>query len=86
MWTAAYERARDAPDRIGDIACPTCGAHTLNLVFVLFRPSARAGQGAFWCGTCQWGLAGLRAPLPPGVRTTLAGQEDFPDFRLVVED
>jgi hypothetical protein len=64
-WVAVFERVYADPGLIGSEACPTCGAHTLHLVFTGDEDD-RIGYASFWCSTSMDGIFTSRLHIPPG--------------------
>lgn len=83
-WLAAYNRAYQSPRDTGSIVCPSCGARSLRLVFVVDEPEATISVVAFWCDSCVRGLMPNRAQVPAGGCRAFRGEEDIPDYRLVI--
>ena len=65
-WVRALERVLANLDSIGDVPCPTCGAHTLRIVFTGDEDD-RIGYANFWCDTSMDGIFTSRIHVPGGV-------------------
>jgi hypothetical protein len=91
-WVDALERVIAAlPDKI-DVACPSHGDGTVQLLYT-GDPEDRIGYATVWCDTCHEGIASGRAKVPPGVEMVPFGasREERaaripPDVRLLPPD
>ncbi len=84
-WARTFDQAWAAPEALGQLTCPNCSEQRLNLIYVLEDPDAAAGMFAFWCGGCMTGFPPGMGPVPLGARRVRRGEEDVPNYRLVVE-
>jgi hypothetical protein len=83
-WFDAYERVC-AGRSISTVPCPTCGARTLRLVFLVDGEASSRATFVFWCDSCLTGLLPAPAAIPTGFAPTLRGTEEIPDFRVLAE-
>jgi hypothetical protein len=87
QWLDAYEHLYETPSDLPVTPCPHCGVvGQLRLLFVLRDEGDETAQADFWCDACLVGMMPLRAPLPTDGEIVRRGQEDVPDYRLVVPD
>jgi hypothetical protein len=82
QWVDAYEVAYFAPGDIRDQACPNCGKHCLNLVFVVHGKDGR-GHAAFWCGNCLNGLVMSTVAPPEGATRDDETPVEIPNYAVV---
>jgi hypothetical protein len=85
QWDEAFQRAYEAPDAVGQLVCPNCGARALRLLFVVEEEGDSVGRAVFWCGNCLYGLMPNRSPVPPGART-VTDDPEVPDYELVLPE
>ncbi len=85
IWTRTFDEAWADPGALAKIACPTCSERRINLVYVAEDLDAAAGMFAFWCDACLTGLPPGMGPIPPDAQRVRRGEEDVPNYRLVVE-
>ncbi len=84
-WVEAFDQAWQEPLAVARLACPTCSALDLHLVYVVDEPDAPHGMFAFWCGNCLTGFPPNMGPVPVGAQRVRRGEEDVPNYRLVVD-
>ena len=65
-WAKAFERVYANLESIPEEPCPTCGAHTLRIVFTGDEDD-RIGYANFWCDTSMDGIFTSRIHVPAGV-------------------
>ncbi|GAA1559262.1 hypothetical protein GCM10009741_75350 [Kribbella lupini] len=85
-WLDAYEAAYRDQGALQRLACPTCGEVALQLVFVIDAYGDGRATSAFWCKKCLWGIAPNSTSVPSSATAVLRGEEEVPDYRLVLDD
>lgn len=82
QWEDALQRAYDAPEAVGELVCPNCGARALRLLFVVEQDGDATGRAVFWCDNCRYGLPPNRSLVPPGGRR-VTDDPEVPDYKIV---
>ena len=83
QWLQVFNAAYEAPDGVGRLRCPECGANDLVLQFVLYGKDPHEGRVAFWCNTCHFGIAPGRITVPAGGETVRLEDAHIPKYRIV---
>jgi hypothetical protein len=85
-WVAAFQQACDRPpERIAEVACPSCGARELQLRFVSHRPDGEddVARVAFWCDQCLQGISLRPVEVPAAYQQVRREDAHIPSYRLV---
>jgi hypothetical protein len=85
-WLSAYGQAWQNPSIVKKLPCPSCGAKSLRLLFLVNEIADAVGIRVFWCESCMRGLIPLRASVPETGSRLLKNAAVIPNFRLVVDD
>ena len=83
QWLEAFNQAYSAPDRIGGLACPNCGARELQLRFVTYGNREDRANAVFWCGSCLEGMPPSPSQVPVGCATVRHEDAGVPNYRVV---
>lgn len=84
-WSDLYQAAYLASGEVGSLECASCGESALRMLFVVSSLRDENGTVAFWCESCQKGLAPNRALIPGGARRVLVGHERIPNYSVISE-
>jgi DNA-directed RNA polymerase subunit M/transcription elongation factor TFIIS len=83
QWLDALQQASDlSPERIVEVACPSCGARELQLRFVGHRAADEAPV-AFWCSHCLQGISLRPIEVPTAYQPVRREDAHIPSYRLV---
>jgi uncharacterized Zn finger protein (UPF0148 family) len=86
QWRVAWQQACDLPpERIAEVACPSCGARDLQVRFVQHHPEWRA-FGVFWCANCLKGISLGPCSVPAAHERVRPEDAHIPNFDLVPRD
>lgn len=83
LWLYAYSEVYEMPSMVSTLACPNCGAHELQLRFVVYDDPEGAGHAALWCCRCLHGVVVDRSVAPPGGIQVPYGDDGIPNYRIV---
>lgn len=83
QWLEAFQQAYHLPpERISEVACPNCGARSLQLRFVVYLPGGEAHM-AFWCSDCLQGIALGPSEVPDAYHRIRHEDANIPNYRVV---
>ncbi|TCO62093.1 hypothetical protein EV192_102230 [Actinocrispum wychmicini] len=87
-WVEMFSSLHRDPSSIASRTCPHCGARRLRMVFMVGGKKIETGavaKAALWCDSCLFGLMPNKSWVPPAGETVLEGEENIPNYRLVVD-
>jgi hypothetical protein len=82
-WLQVFQQAYSSPHRVSELACPNCGAHELQLRFVIYGRRAHRANAVFWCGRCLEGMPPGPSEVPAGCAPVRSEDVSVPDYRIV---
>ncbi len=82
-WIDLYEELYQAPRRVPEVVCPTCGRRDVRFVLVVQGRGDEVGHVALWSEFCRKGIFVPQVPVREDLPAALEGEVDIPNYHLV---